>query len=157
MIAAGFGRWPTMTLAAIGDALVPIHQRILPSYFDLSPVGGLAAVALIAFGLLLSKQRRWGRVAFGAAWLLLFSLAPLFSLVDVALESRLPMPLIGLLLVLLEIDGLDDLGRRPVVAAAVVVAIAALFYASGQYQPSFRDARAVAARALADSPRSAPE
>ncbi len=96
-----------------GKALFPVNLSVLPILQDSNPIYGYVLILLVAVLLALSKGRNNKIVLFGLAWFLIF-LIPSFVRPDpnyVAdfLEHRIYLPIIGIFLILSEIQFIKKL------------------------------------------------
>lgn len=144
----------------IGKALFPVHQSVFPTMRDSSSWYGLAAVALIAALVIFFKKGSRRLILFGAVWLILFLIPPLIRSHGIAigdvLEHRIYLPIIGLMIIFMELDlftkGSVAAKRTPAVLGAVVLAV---FFAKAYLHcENFRDATAFWEDAVRASPRS---
>lgn len=85
-----------------GKIFLPVNLSVLPISKDTSLVFGMAAILLISLALVFSRKRRWPRILFGFSWFLFF-LLPSLVISFLNHEYRLYLPVIGMLIVLLEI------------------------------------------------------
>ena len=89
-----------------GKILLPFNLSVLPLQGDTTFVYGFLGLALLLAALALTPEKRWRRIAFGAAWFVLFLLPSLTlhftSFADVMMEKRIYVPLMGFLMILLE-------------------------------------------------------
>jgi len=96
----------------IGKSIFPFNLSVLPIIQDTSFVYGIVALGLITSLFFLKKEKRWNYLLFGLGWFFLF-LLPSFlklnpgSVVDF-IEHRLYLPIIGLLIVLLELNPIKN-------------------------------------------------
>jgi hypothetical protein len=96
----------------IGKIVFPINLSILPILRDSNVLYGIAGAALVVTLLIVSKDKRLDRVIFGTLWFLLF-LLPTFIVsnpndVRDLSEHRAYLPLLGFMIVLMEIDFLKN-------------------------------------------------
>jgi Flp pilus assembly protein TadD len=104
---------------AVGKMLLPFNLSVLPTVKDTSSLFGVASVVVLAAALAFSHNVRWNRVLFGAGWSAFFlapTLAPTFvvpgSLANIFLEHRNYLPLIGVMLIVLEIEWIKPIDLR---------------------------------------------
>ncbi|MBU4536814.1 tetratricopeptide repeat protein [Patescibacteria group bacterium] len=96
----------------IGKSFLPFNLSVLPIIQDTSFVYGIIAVILLAVLFYFKKNKRWNYILFGLVWFLLF-LLPSFlklnpgSVVDF-IEHRLYLPIIGLFIIVLELNPIKD-------------------------------------------------
>lgn len=123
--------WPAL-IQFVGKIVFPFDLSVLPIIRDTGFGYGIAAILLVAAGLLLSKQSRRSLVIFGAAWFLFF-LLPSFIQPNPGtaanfIEHRVYLPMLGFFMVVLEIDWIKriDLKKRtPVIFAVLFIAFLA--------------------------------
>jgi Flp pilus assembly protein TadD len=132
--AAGLPTNFPVVVQAVGKMLLPFNLSVLPTVEDTGSVYGLLSVAALAAALVFSKNVRWKHVLFGAGWFALFlapTLVPTFvvpgSLAAIFLEHRNYLPLIGVILVALEIDWVRRFDPAAPKQAAVFLIVAGLF------------------------------
>jgi hypothetical protein len=121
------------TFLYIGKIIFPINLSVLPILRDSNVLYGIAATALVITLLVISKGKRLGRVIFGTLWFLLF-LLPAFIVpnpnhVRDFSEHRAYLPLLGFMIVLMEIDFLrnaDFKKRSAFLAGAGVILLFSL-------------------------------
>lgn len=97
----------------IGKVLVPYNLSVLPTIQDSKVYVGIFALLLITSLVLLSKKRRLNYILFGSVWFFGFLLPsfvrPSTEYVPDFIEHRMYVPLIGLFMIILEIDWVKDL------------------------------------------------
>jgi len=92
----------------IGKSFFPFNLSVLPIIQDTSFIYGILAVILVIVLVILKKNKRWNHILFGLTWFLFF-LLPSFlklnpgSVVDF-IEHRLYLPIIGLFIIILELN-----------------------------------------------------
>ncbi|MDD5593916.1 MAG: tetratricopeptide repeat protein, partial [Candidatus Margulisbacteria bacterium] len=99
----------------LGKIFLPFNLSVLPTIRDTSFVYGILSLCLLGLGWLLTKHKRHNFIFFGLFWSLLFVLPSLiinFSVIPTHLENRMYLPIIGVLLVLLEIEPVKNLNLR---------------------------------------------
>ena len=92
----------------LGKTLFPFNLSVLPILKDSTLIFGIITFVIIVIALVLSKTKRTGFILFGAVWFLAF-LIPSFvtsniSIVSFFVEHRIYIPLIGFIIILLELD-----------------------------------------------------
>jgi tetratricopeptide (TPR) repeat protein len=115
----------------LGKAVFPFNLSVMPVPADINPAWGMAALALLASAALLGGIRRRGHFLFGAAWFLLFLAPTAVRSLGFAylLEQRLYLPLMGLLMMLMELGAFGKIFRRTwawAPAAAVILLFSGL-------------------------------
>ncbi|MBU0605035.1 MAG: glycosyltransferase family 39 protein, partial [Candidatus Omnitrophica bacterium] len=112
----------------IGKIIFPFNLSVLPLIQDTTFIYGILALALIVPALFFSKGARTGFIVFGASWFLLF-LLPSFirpnpAIVADFIEHRAYLPLVGVFILLLEIDAVKKIDfrlKRYLAAAGIVI------------------------------------
>ncbi|OJI06430.1 hypothetical protein BK004_03785 [bacterium CG10_46_32] len=121
-------------LQLLGKALFPFNLSVLPIIQDTTFLYGIIALVFLVFGFLHSRHKRLGFLLFGSAWLVLF-LLPSFIRADLGIvadfvEHRMYVPVIGLLIVLLEVTPLKNFSFNKkatlLPAAAVIILFATI-------------------------------
>jgi Flp pilus assembly protein TadD len=100
-------------LLFLGKVLFPFNLNVLPTLEDSTLLYGVIAALVIFFSLVFSKNKRYNFLLFGGAWFIIF-LTPSFirpnpNYVADFFGHRLYLPLIGLIIVFLEIDFIKNL------------------------------------------------
>ncbi|MBN3032589.1 MAG: tetratricopeptide repeat protein [Candidatus Saganbacteria bacterium] len=126
---------PAAYLLYFGKVILPFNLSPLPTLRDSPLLWGWLALCLVGTLLFVSREKRYGPLAFGLLWFILF-LMPALVFSDPALfngvalyEHRLYLPLIGVIIVLLEGAG-GWAGRKnfPAAAGAVIAVFALLTF-----------------------------
>ena len=120
-----FGNVPSL-ITYLGKTILPVNLSVLPIAEDTKLIYGLVVAFIIAVLLALSKKKRMNYVLFALSWFILF-LLPSFVISFIAHEYRSYLPMIGIILLFLEIDIVDSLGRKPFTASVFVIGIVAIF------------------------------
>jgi tetratricopeptide (TPR) repeat protein len=128
-------------IQSLGKILFPFNLSVMPTIRDTSFLYGAVALFLLGLAWFLTRSKRYGFVFFGLLWSFLFILPPFiidFSLVPTHLESRMYLPLIGVLLVLLELEpirGLQLMKRSVLIYFVLLLAVFSLttFIYSGNF------------------------
>ena len=140
-------------VTGLGKLVLPVNLSVLATTQDAPPWAGVAGAAALALFVWRAPRVR-PRVALFGALLFALALAPaLFAPGSLALESRLYLPLVGVLLVVAAIVDALAIERRVIVACAASTAMALAALSFG-YAEAFRDPRAFANAAVLGSPRS---
>ena len=146
-------------LIYLGKAVFPLNMSIVPTMQDSTLAYGMAAALILTLGLLLSVDRRNRFALFGVIWFIAF-LVPTFirPMPDgpaVFMESRIYLPMIGVFIILGEIDIVKKLSLKRtghLVSAAVITG--ALFYISMNHANHFQNALTFWEYAVKRSPHS---
>jgi len=131
-------------LQILGKLLFPFNLSVMPTIEDTPLVYGFLAIAAPGLVLGFSKGKRLSYIFFGAVWFLLF-LAPSFMRPDKLavgyfLEHRAYLPLVGFLIILLEVDFIKHINFHRFLPLAIFILI--IFYFSFKtfvYAEDFRD------------------
>ena len=146
-------------LIYLGKVILPLNLSIIPTVDDTTVVYGTVAIILMICGLIISKHKRYRFIIFGIVWFVSF-LAPTFirpaiGISPIFLESRMYLPILGIFMILAEIDfvkRVDFTGARPMICALVIVVI--LFSISSGYSQNFQNAVTFWESAVKESPHS---
>ncbi len=110
----------------VGKIFAPINLSALGTFNPLLALVGAGVIVLLVVLLRTSKQARIPLVIFGTAWFALFLIPSFFSddpsSVPLFYDHRAYVPLVGLLVILSEID-LIKRARRPIVAIGIIIAL----------------------------------
>jgi len=113
--ASAFNNSPAIFLF-IGKIIWPFNLSVMPILADSKIIYGLITAFLIFLALFFSRRKRNNFIIFGLGWFLLFIfpsfIQPNLTEVPDFLEHRLYLPIIGLLIVLAEIDWIKNLDFR---------------------------------------------
>lgn len=135
-----------------GKIILPVNLSVVPIPEDISIWPGVFSVIAVGISLWFSRSRRWNYVIFGLLWYLFFILPPLI-ISFIEHEYRVYIPIVGVLIMLMEIDWVkkfDDNSRRWITATtAMVIALAAM---TVMYSRFFKDRYAFWNNAVAHSP-----
>ncbi len=137
--------YPTI-FALIGKIFLPIRMHALSNYEPMAIISGIAAIIGMGAGVYFSKKTDNKNILFGALWFMLFLLPTLLVRIiyvgdffDYA-EHRAYLPMLGILIILMEILRANKVNfMKPVPIIISVAIIGALAYNSYKYQPIFRN------------------
>ncbi len=90
-------------LTYLGKIIFPINLSVSPIPVDMSLIYGVIAVIILSSLLIVSKHKRNNYILFGMSWFVVF-LVPSFVISYVKYEYRVYLPMIGLLIVFLELE-----------------------------------------------------
>ncbi|MCX5678585.1 MAG: tetratricopeptide repeat protein [Candidatus Omnitrophica bacterium] len=144
----------------IGKVIMPFDLSIIPTIEDSAVIYGIAAVLIITLGLYFSKKKRYGFILIGLVWFLSF-LTPTFirpvpGASTIFLESRIYLPILGIFIILGEIDAVKSITFKNIRALlAVMVITGSLFCISINYSSRFQNALEFWEYAVKRSPHSA--
>jgi len=147
-------------LVSLGKAFLPFNLAVLPILADSKIIYGLIIFPLLVLALLLSPKKDGRYLALGGAWFILFLLPSLIRLnpTDVPdfLEHRLYLPIIGLFIMLAEIDWLKNLDWSKKIVKIIAALIFIFFFVlSGVHQQVFKNRITFWQSAVKTSPHSA--
>ncbi len=151
-----FNNFPAVLLY-LGKVLIPFNLSVLPTLRDSTLLFGIISLATITILLAISKKKRLNFVFFGTLWFLIF-LVPNFIRPNSAtvadfLEHRVYSALLGLFIVLSEIDFVKDLNLNNKLVKTLVVAIVLLLSTTTLvYTGNFKDKISFWTNAVATSP-----
>lgn len=143
-----------------GKAILPFDLSIVPTIEDSTVIYGIVSILIIISGLYFSKQKRYGFILLGLVWFLSF-LAPTFlhpvpGISAIFLESRMYLPILGIFIVLGEIDAVKNITFKNIRALLTVLSIAGLLFCiSINYSNRFQNALEFWEYAANKSPHSA--
>ncbi len=146
-------------LIYLGKVIFPFNLSIIPTIEDSTLVYGMVAAVLIVSGLALSKAKRNRFVIFGAIWFIAFLLPtfiqPISGESAIFMESRIYLPILGIFIILGEIDFIKALSLKDIRQSGFVAMITvALFYISMAYANHFQNAVTFWEYAVKGSPHS---
>lgn len=122
--------YPTIP-AVIGKMLLPVRMSGLSNFEAITIISGLAGIAAIVSLTIINKKTDKGRIIFGSFWFLLFISPTLIARIkdfdfDYA-EHRVYLPMMGILLIVLEIFRAYRVDFKKVRNIAIAGAITAVF------------------------------
>lgn len=140
----------------VGKAVFPLNLSVFPTVQDTTFAYGLAALAVIMAGIMLSKSKSRPIIEFGALWFFLFLIPSLIrphaGVINDVLEHRLYLPMIGLVFIASEMDVIKRSTRA---VRYVFIAIMAFFIILAfRHSGDFRDKLSFWESAVRTSPRS---
>ena len=140
-------------VTSLGKIALPVDLAVLATTDDSASWPGVIAAGAIAALVWRVRGVRVRVIAFGVALYVLALVPVLFAPGSLALESRLYLPSVGVLVVLAELADRLAVERRVVYAGAVAAALALAAIAFG-YAGAFHDPHAFAKAAVLGSPHS---
>ncbi len=143
----------------IGKFIIPANLSVLPAYSTFNTAVGVAAIALLAVAVLAAKNKRYNVINFGLLWFLVLIIPGLFmALLNVHewneyLECRAYFPMIGILIVLLELipEKWTETKARNL-NVIVVILIAVLSILTFNETQKYKNERTFYESAAADAP-----
>jgi protein O-mannosyl-transferase len=144
----------------IGAIFFPFHLSVYPTFNTISTIIGLVALIALLVILFLTRLRRKNYVLFGACWFILL-LLPTFAVrqesVDFDyLNHRVYLPIVGIIIILLEILTSREItieSRRATAIAATVIVLFSLI--TVVHSSNFKDGIKFWTNASVTSPRAA--
>lgn len=134
--------------------IIPYKLSTVPTVEDINYALGCLAVFLVSLVVVLSKKKRWNRITFGGVWFLLF-LLPSFVIPKLTgFEHRVYLPLVGLLILLSELDFVKDMHFNKQTSVLVIALILPLIAINVKYTSSFKNRLGFWKIALETSPHS---
>lgn len=142
-----------------GKALFPFNLSIVPTIEDTNMIYGIASIAVIISGLALSKNKRYGFILFGIVWFASFLvptfIQPMAMSSVIFLEARMYLPMLGIFIILGEIDSIKNITFKNKPTLLYVLMIALLFFCMGaDYSGNFQNAVVFWEYAVKKSPHS---
>lgn len=147
------------TIQFIGKIFFPFNLSVFPTIQDTTFAYGIAAIVLVLAALIFSKKKDIGLVFFGLSWFMLFLafsfIRPMRECVLDFQEHRLYVPVIGVMIILLELDFIKNITVKSRKLLAAAGAVAALFCVlTFSHIPDFKDSMAFWSNASRTSPTS---
>ncbi|MFA5131499.1 MAG: tetratricopeptide repeat protein [Patescibacteria group bacterium] len=147
-------------LVSLGKVFLPFNLSVLPILADAKIIYGLIVLPLLIAALLFSKNKRWSYLGLGFVWFVLFLLPSLVRLnpIDTPdfLEHRLYLPMIGLFIVLLEVEWIKNLDfNKKIIKFGSLLLILFFFILSWRHIGVFKDRITFWQSAAVSSPHSA--
>jgi len=147
-------------LVSLGKAFLPFNLAVLPILADSKIIYGLIILPLLILAFFLSSRKDWRYLALGGIWFILFLFPSLIRLdpIDIPdfLEHRLYLPIIGLFIMLAEIDWLKNLDWSKKIVKIIAASIFLFFFVlSYVHQQAFKDRITFWQSAVKTSPHSA--
>lgn len=144
----------------IGKVLFPFNLSVLATIQDSTLVWGYAAIVLIVFLIIFSKNKNYKLILFGAIWFFIF-LLPTFIRPGTGydldfFEYRLYLPIIGLFIVLSEVSFIKKFhlnGKKSTWILGVIVS--ALIIINFIYTSVYRDRLSLWQSAVSNAPHNA--
>lgn len=140
-----------------GKIFLPVNLSVLPISKDTRLVFGMAAILLISLALVFSKKRRWPRILFGFGWFLFF-LLPSLVISFLNHEYRLYLPILGMMIILLEILRNPDPAKNKEMSfynkLGIFCVIGVFFGMTFQYSDNFKNRLMFWENAVKTSPHS---
>ncbi|MCM8761286.1 MAG: tetratricopeptide repeat protein [Candidatus Omnitrophica bacterium] len=146
-------------LQFLGKVFFPFNLSVFPIIADTTMAYGIAAAALLAAAVFMSRHGRKDMMIFGAAWAVMFLLPSLIRantrLVADFLEHRLYVPIIGCIVILCETDTVAFLDKHKMLMRSCALIVIALFsFLTFRHMDNFADKFAFWRNAVRTSPRS---
>ena len=146
-----------MFFKMIGQAILPFNLAAINTNLNSSIIYSLIILPILIIAIIFSKQKRNNYILFGAAWFLIFFLVPfLFSDASSYLSHRSYLALIGILIILSEIDFIKNSDwSKKTFRITTIILLGVFFVASFRYSLNFKDPLSFWRSAVLSSPNSA--
>lgn len=143
----------------VGKVIFPLNLSVLPIIQDTTFIYGFIAIILLIVALIFSKNKRYNFVIFGLFWFLLFLIPSLIrpntKIVADFIEHRVYLPMIGLIILILEIDWIKNLDFKKektlIISGTFIGFLAILTFI---YSDNFKDRLSFWKNAASTSPHS---
>ena len=143
-----------LLLQYLTKIIIPYKLSTVSTVKDINYVLGCVAFSLVTLGIVLSKRKRWNRISFGVIWFLLF-LLPSFVIPKLTgFEHRVYLPLVGLLILLSELDFIKCIHFNKRTSILVITLISLLIAINVKHTSSFKNRLAFWKTAAEASPHS---
>ncbi len=127
--------WP-VAIQVVGKLLLPLNLSVLPTIKDTGYVYGFVTIAFLIISLALSRNKQSGLVMFGFLWFAFFLLPTLLTHnpflafgIDYQLEHRVYLPMLGFIIMLLELDFIKSADFKKITPKAIGVLFIFIFSA----------------------------
>jgi len=128
-----------LLLQYLSKIIIPYKLSTVSVAKDTNNILGFVAVSLISLGVASSKNIRWNRITFGGLWFLLFLLPTFLVPVLTGSGHRAYIPLIGLLILISELDFVKNVDFNKKTIPLVVTLISLLIAINVTHTPSFKN------------------
>jgi len=128
-----------LLLQYLSKILLPYKLSTVSVAKDTNYMLGFAAVALIFVGVVLSTYKRWHIIALGGLWFLLFLLPTFLVPVLTGSGHRVYIPLIGLLILVSELNFMKNVYMNKMTSILVVILILLLIVINVIHTSSFKN------------------
>jgi len=128
-----------LLLQYLSKILLPYNLSAVSVVKDTNYMLGFAAIALIFMGVVLSTHKRWHIITLGGLWFLLFLLPTFLVPVLTGSGHRVYMPLIGLLILISELDSMKNVYMNKKTRILVVTLILLLIAINVVHTSSFKN------------------
>lgn len=145
-----------MSFKMFSQAIFPVNLAVLNFEPDSSFIYSLIVLPIFISAIIFSRQKRKEYITFGIFWFLLFFFVPfLFSEASTYLSHRLYLPLVGIFIVLSEIDWVKNLDwHKKSVKAVTIILLAIISISAYKYSLNFKNPLIFWQSALKSSPHS---
>jgi 4-amino-4-deoxy-L-arabinose transferase-like glycosyltransferase len=146
-----------MAFKMMGQAILPFNLAVINTNIDSSIIYSLIILPVLIITLIFSHQKRNNYILFGAFWFLLFFLVPfLFSDASSYLSHRSYLALVGILIILSEIDFIKKLDwSKKIVQTVTITLLIVFFILSYRHSLNFKDPASFWESAVISAPHSA--
>jgi tetratricopeptide (TPR) repeat protein len=144
----------------LGKMILPFNLSLFPNPEDLgvSLIYGFIALILLVIAFCLTKHKRFNFIVLGLSWFILFLLPSLINpniskLTIFALEHRVYLPMVGFIIILLEMDIIRNIHfQKKYSLIAVVILIGILFGMTFSRAPAYKNRIVLWETAVKESP-----
>ncbi|MDP2860875.1 MAG: tetratricopeptide repeat protein, partial [bacterium] len=128
----------------VGKLFFPLNLSAFPDMHNSTKIYGFLVIAVFVIALFFSKEKRYNFIIFGLSWFLLFLLPtflPLSAFKDIQFfEHRIYVPMIGFIILILEIDFIKKLDIRKRINALIITLILLILSVTTlSYSETFRN------------------
>ncbi len=159
LIDSALRNFPSILLS-LGKVFLPFNLTVLPILADSKYIYGLIALPLFVVAIYYSRKKNWRNLGLGVVWFCFFLFPSLIrlNLVDTPdfLEHRLYLPIIGIFIIIAEIDWIKNLDfRKKLIKSGALLIIIFFFILSFNHLQVFKDKISFWQSAVKTSPHSA--
>ncbi len=157
MIIGGIYKSLPAVLLYLGKVVIPIGLSAIATLKDSSLIWGVISLSIIFVFLFITKNKNYRLIVFGTFWFLLFLFSSFISLDPTypafLLEHRIYLPLVGLMLIFLEINPLKNFAiDKKEYLYPFLLLLAFLFLLTLNHSKDFRNRITFWEKAVKDSP-----
>jgi len=144
-----------MYLQVLQKLIVPYNLSTMSSVADTNFWVGFISIAALIGLLFFSKQKRWNYIIFGFIWFNIFLLPVFFVSIKAGFDHRTYFPLIGFLILVLEIDYFKNLSyKKPGTLTGFVLIVVAYGVLNFVHTSCFANSISFWENAVTNSPES---
>lgn len=140
----------------LGNIIFPFNLSTYPTLLDAPLIWGVITILLVLILIKYSKNKRVNYLIFGLLWFFLFLVPTLAIKVSPFFENRVYLPMIGFLIILLEIDFIKNIKFKNKISLIVIcLVIIFLSTISLTYAQNYYNSENFWQKAVTSSPHSA--